>query len=231
MTKSRHINQPRIKWTPEQDRALRERYPHERTEDIARDINIPIAKVYAKASWLGLKKSQEFMASPSSGRTNGRQGIGSRFVKGQRAWNEGQHYQAGGRCAETQFRNGHKLNNEAPLGALRVNRANYLERKTLMTINPPARRWVGVHRLVWIEANGPVPDGHVVVFKPGCHSAALEEISLDKVELVTRAELMQRNSYHTNYPKEIAQLIQLRGAVNRKINRRLKHERANQSDK
>jgi len=31
---------------------------------------------------------------------------------------------------------------------------------------------------------------------------------------------MRRNSYHTRYPKEVAQLIQLKGALNRKINRR-----------
>lgn len=31
---------------------------------------------------------------------------------------------------------------------------------------------------------------------------------------------MRRNSYHTNYPKDVQLLIQLRGAVNRQINKR-----------
>jgi len=97
----------------------------------------------------------------------------------------------------------------------------YLERK--VTDDPsfvPNRRWVSVHRLVWEAAHGPVPQGHAVVFLPGRRTADLASITLDGLELVSRAELMRRNSYHTRYPKEVAQLIQLKGALNRKINRR-----------
>ena len=46
----------------------------------------------------------------------------------------------------------------------------------------------------------------------------LEEITADRVECISLAENMRRNSYH-NYPKPIAELIQLRGALMRKINR------------
>lgn len=225
MTKSRHINQPRTLWTKNQLDLLREKYPDTRTADLVTPIGRNERSIYAKAAELGIKKSAAFNASPASGRTNGRQGTGTRFVKGQNAWNKGQYYQPGGRCAETQFKKGHKNNTEYPLGSLRINKGGYLERKTSMTHHVPARRWVGVHRLVWIEANGPVPKSHVVVFKPGMRSAVLTEITLDKVELVTHAELMKRNSYHYNYPKEIGLLIQLKGALNRKINRRLDNER------
>lgn len=229
MTKSRHIRAPRIDWTPDLVRALRDRYPHERTSDIARDLGIPVENVYAKASLMGLKKSAEFMVSPASGRTTGRQGIGTRFTKGLQPWNKGTHFDAGGRSAETRFKKGEMSgaaqHNYAPIGSLRVNADGYLERK--VTDDPalfPARRWVGVHRLVWIEDNGPVPDGHVVVFKPGMRSTKPEEITPDKVEMISRVELMKRNTLH-NYPKEITQLIYLRGAVQRKINRRLKDDR------
>lgn len=37
---------------------------------------------------------------------------------------------------------------------------------------------------------------------------------------MTRAELMRRNSLHTNYPPQLVSLVQLRGALNRQINRR-----------
>ena len=47
----------------------------------------------------------------------------------------------------------------------------------------------------------------------------LEEITLDKVECISLAENMRRNSCH-QYGKEIARLIQLRGAVSRQINKR-----------
>lgn len=228
MTKSRHINAQRIQWTPEQEHSLRERYPHERTADIALSLGIPLAKVYAKAAWLGLQKSAEFMASPASGRTSGRQGVGAehRFKSGQQPWNKDTHYTAGGRSAETRFKKGQMSgaaqHNYVPIGSLRISKDGYLERK--ITDDPalvPARRWVGVHRLVWVEANGPLPDGRIVVFKPGMRTAVLDEITPERLELLSRAELMKRNTYH-NYPKEIAQLIQLHGAVQRKINRRMK---------
>lgn len=44
-------------------------------------------------------------------------------------------------------------------------------------------------------------------------------VTPDSVELITRQELMKRNTLH-RYPKPIAQLIQLRGALNRQINKR-----------
>jgi hypothetical protein len=72
---------------------------------------------------------------------------------------------------------------------------------------------------VWIEAHGPVPAGHAVCFKPGRRSTVLEEITLDALDLVHRRDLMQRNSVH-RLPKPLAQLVQLRGALNRKINAR-----------
>lgn len=213
----------RIQWSPEQEQALRDRYPHERTEDIARDIGIPVAKLYAKASWMGLKKTAEFLASPASGRTSGRQGIGSRFTKGHQTWNKGMKgLDIGGK--DTRFKKGQMSgaaqHNYVPIGSLRTTKDGYLERK--LSDDPaivPARRWVAVHRLVWIEANGPVPDSHVVVFKPGMRTTRLEEVTLDKVELISRVELMKRNTLH-RYPKEIAKLIQLRGALNRQINRK-----------
>jgi hypothetical protein len=77
-----------------------------------------------------------------------------------------------------------------------------------------------VHLLVWEAANGPVPPGHAITFLPGRRTTDASLITLDALQLVSRAELMRRNSHHTNYPKEVSQLIQLKGALNRKINRR-----------
>jgi len=225
VTKSRNILSPRIQWTDWQLVQLRTRYANEKTENIANDIGVPLNKVYAQASRLGLAKTQEYLASADACRLRRGGDIGAayRFKTGEPAWNKGKSYQPGGRCQDTQSKKGHKHNTELPLSTLRINADGYLERKTSMTHPVPARRWIAVHRLVWIEANGPVPNGHVVVFKPGMRTNVLDEITLDKVELISCAENMRRNSYH-NYPKEIAQLIQLRGAVQREINRRQRHD-------
>jgi hypothetical protein len=48
-------------------------------------------------------------------------------------------------------------------------------------------------------------------------------LSIENLELITRAELMRRNSIH-NYGPEIAQLGQLKGALLRQIRRKSKNE-------
>jgi hypothetical protein len=61
-----------------------------------------------------------------------------------------------------------------------------------------------------------------VVFHAGKRTNVGSLITIDRVELITRSENMRRNSYLTRYPKEVADVIRLRGALNRKINNRSK---------
>ncbi len=75
-----------------------------------------------------------------------------------------------------------------------------------------------MHIINWEAVNGPLPKGHALVFKDGNK----QNTAVENLELLSRAELMRRNSYHTNYPKEVAQLVQLRGAITRQINKRSK---------
>jgi hypothetical protein len=82
----------------------------------------------------------------------------------------------------------------------------------------PARRWVGVHRLVWEQINGPIPDGYVVCFRAGCFSTDVEKITIDALELVHRGELARRNHPRSRSP-ELAKLVQLKGAITRQVNR------------
>lgn len=208
---------------------LRRNYPHLPTHLVARMCGHSEKSTYQKASVLGLHKSAEYLTSPESGRLHRNDNrVGhSRFGPGNVPHNKGLRRPgfAPGRMAATQFkvgeRRGAALHNYVPIGSLRLSTEGYLQRK--VTDDPalfPARRWVSVHRLVWEAAHGPVPQGHTVVFLPGRRTTDLAAITFDSLELISRAELMRRNSYHTRYPKEVAQLIQLKGALNRKINRR-----------
>ncbi|MNL55223.1 hypothetical protein D3C87_1786150 [compost metagenome] len=79
-------------------------------------------------------------------------------------------------------------------------------------------RWHPVHRVVWIAANGPVPDDHIVVFKPGMRTNVLEEITADRLECITRGENAERNHPRARSP-ELAKLVQLKGAITRQVNR------------
>lgn len=212
-----------MKWQLLEIVLLRRHFADSRTADLAQVLGRTYGPVARKASLLGLKKSEVFLNGPAAGRLDGVTGSGNRFVSGSVPWNKGKPFPARGRAVETQFKKGRPAeaaSNYRPIGSLRINREGLLERK--VTDDPalvPVRRWVGVHRLVWIETHGPIPAGHVVAFKAGRRTAELALITLDALELVTQAEMMRRNSFH-QYGPEIAQLVQLRGAISRQINKR-----------
>lgn len=213
-------------WTPAEDAIVRGRYPDDLCEDVARDLGRSARSVYQRARDLGVRKSAAFQASGKARRLDGVRGGATRFAKGHVPANKGLRRPgwAPGRMAETQFRKGARSGVAVklwkPIGAERISKDGYLERKVNDDM-PLQRRWKAVHRIVWEAEHGPIPPGHAVVFKPDRFSADAAEITVDALELVTRAELMKRNSYH-NYPAPIPQLIQLRGALNRKINSRSK---------
>lgn len=217
-------------WSTADLALLREHYADSRTDDLALVLSRTLTTVYQKAIALGLRKSADYLASENSGRVlRGQQNEAMRatqFKPGQPSWSNGMKGIVGVQeaCRATQFKKGrpaHEAHNYLPIGSERICKDGLLERK--VTDDPtvvPARRWVAVHRIVWEQASGPIPDGCSVVFRPGRRSTELAAITADALECVTRAELMRRNSYHTNYPPEVARLIQLRGAINRQINKR-----------
>jgi hypothetical protein len=125
-------------------------------------------------------------------------------------------------CRATQFRAGQMPHNTQPIGSCRLDRDGTLQRKISNDKGSNSKRWRGVHELVWIEANGPVPPKHIVVFKPGMRTAELDEITLERVECISLAENMKRNTRH-NLPPELNEVIQLRAVLTRQINKRAKH--------
>ena len=218
-------------WTNDQLETLRINFADWPTYLVAYVCDHSYTATAQKAKSLGLRKSEAFLRSPASGRTDGSRGSACRFQKGQVSWNKGTKGVTGTHpnSRRTQFRKGELTgaakHNYVPIGSTRITRDGMLERK--VTDDPsihPARRWVAVSRQVWETANGPIPSGHAVVFRPGRATTDEARITLDAIELVSRAELMRRNSYHTRYPKEVAKLIQLKGALNRKINRRTREQ-------
>ena len=218
-------------WTPEEDAIMREHYPHKPTAAVAAMLpGRSEHQIYGRAWILGLGKTAEYLASDAAcriqrGRTSPAM-VATQFPNGHKPWNVGKRgWQAGGRSVETQFKPG-ELSGRArallkPLNATRTVYGN-LERKVTEGGPYPAARWKPVHRLVWEAAHGPVPDGHLIVFKPGRHTLIEDEITLDRIELITRCENMRRNSRHTRYPEELNKLIQLRGVLTRRINKRSK---------
>lgn len=223
MTKSRGILPPRQPWPPEQAAQLARIYPDLPTAEVARQLGITIDRVYTKAALMGLKKSAAYLSGPFACRMRRGDNVGAanRFKPGLVPWNKGLKGNTYPGCVKTQFKPGTRQGRAAkvyqPVGSERISKDGYLERKTNDGL-PFQKRWRAVHLLIWEAANGPLPRGHAVAFKDGDK----KNLSLGNLELVPRAELMRRNSYH-NYGPELAKIVQLRGAITRQINRRSKN--------
>ena len=213
-------------WTPEEDAVMRELYPDTPTATIAKRLRRSPSSVYARAGTLGLSKSDTYLASPHACRLRRGDGIGAhaRFKPGHEPWNKGRSYAAGGRSPETRFKAGNRPQTWVPVGTLAEDADGYLKRKVRDDAPRGISRknWVFVHRELWEKHQGPIPPGHSVVFRNGDK----KDIRIENLELVTRAELLARNTIH-NLLKPLAQAIQLKGAIKRKL-RRIERERAGQ---
>jgi len=179
--------------------------------------------VYRKASAMGLKKTPEFIAAESARQLAKpdhplRE---TRFTKGHGPWNKGvKGVHTGGDA--TWFKPGQMPHNTLPLGSTKFDKSGVLLQKVSNAKGNNSARWRAVQELVWVRLNGPVPAKHIVVFKPGMRTNVLEEITIDRVECISLAENMKRNTRH-NLPPELNQVVQLRAVLTRQINKRMKH--------
>lgn len=211
-------------WSADEIELLRQRYADTPTSELAAALGRPASRVLSKAHALGLHKSAELISAAARARTGpDHASVAYRWVKGSQPWNTGIKGSAGihPNSRAYQFRPGHKPHTWVPVGSLRIKGA-LVEIKYADDKGPPGRRWKFLGRHLWEQAHGPVPPGHLVVFKPGRTSTDPKAITLDAVELITRREIMVRNSMHTNLPPEVRNTVQLRGALNRIINRMAK---------
>lgn len=205
---------------------LKEYYPHETAAQVAVLTDKNLLQVYRKAKQLGLKKSEEFKNSQRSGRVLKGQLSeamkATQFKPGQVSWNKGRK----GLPAvspQTTFKKGIKPINTQPVGSYRIVTDSGNGRKTLqLKVNDlPGRssvRWKPYHRLVWEQANGPIPEKMIIRFKVQPPPLDPDQITIDILEMVSLADNRRMNSLWQVMPKELALVAQLRGALNRKIN-------------
>jgi hypothetical protein len=119
---------------------------------------------------------------------------------------------------ETQFHKGQAPRHTMPMWSFRFC-DGYLMLKTGANTPKPTTGWEYVHKLIWEQANGPLPDWRVarIWWKDGDHG----NCSLSNLELVAAKDHMARTTVHT-LPAPLPQLIQLAGALKRKIRTREK---------
>jgi hypothetical protein len=217
-------------WTDEEILIVRALYPGTKTARIAQQLSRPTSAVYQAAVKLGLHKSEEYLASPEACRLRRGEhpGLATQFKKGQVPVNKGMRRPgwAPGRMRETQFKPGRRqgaaAGNWRPLGTIAVDAEGYRRIKVREGKKGEAygfgntKIWPLLQRHNWEQAFGPIPDGHTVVFKDGDRS----NCDVGNLEMISRAELMKRNTIHNRYPKDVVNTIMLLGAVKRKLRER-----------
>lgn len=204
------------RWTRDDIDILCRDYPDTTTADLARRLGRTERAVYQAARSRGVKKSAAYMQALSDERLRRlvEGGKDTRIGKGATPWNKGRRWCAGGRSAETRFKPGNRPQTWVPVGTERVTKDGILERKVSDT-RVKSVDWRPVHVLLWEEHNGPVPDGHFVVFE----NRDRTDIRIDNLVLVDRAENMRRNTVH-RYPEPLVRAMLMRGALNRHIRER-----------
>lgn len=222
-TKTSFATMTKHTWTPQQADQLASLYPHTPGPELAAMLGVPLGAVYNKAWSMGLKKTRATIAAMARAALAdpAHPARKSQFQPGLTPWNKGKPFDSGGRSHETRFKRGRapsEARNYVPIGSLRVSKDGYLERKMNDTHPTPACRWTAVHRLVWEAANGPIPDRHIVIFKPGQKTAIEADVTVDRLECISRAEHAYRNSARSKNP-ELVKLVQLKGAITRQVNR------------
>ncbi len=217
MTQSRNINRKEHQWTPDEIATVQQRYADTSSAVLAGSLGVSLSQLYKKAAELGIAKSAAFLASDASGRmgTGHQRGAATRFKPGSVSHNKGVHGVCGlhPNSRKTQFQKGHTLNGELPIGTVKQMSNGYLMRKVAQTGYVPDD-WKMESRVVWAAHFGPIPDGHVVHLR----DRNPMNVSPENMELLSRGEMVRRFGIAA-LPPEIQQVLRLKGALNRKINR------------
>lgn len=107
------------------------------------------------------------------------------FEKGNTPHNKGKkRWWAGGEAAW--FKKGNTPHNHKPVGSTRVTKYGYTKIKTA-----EPNKWRMLHAVIWENANGSAPKGHVVIFADGDR----QNITLNNLILVSRAQLAMINKF------------------------------------
>jgi hypothetical protein len=235
----RRIRENYKQWTSAEDEKLRKEYPNAPSENLAKLFSTTKSAVYQRAERLGLRKSAEYMASPAACRLRRGDEVGkaSRFQKGIVPHNKGLRrpgYSIGrGRMSETTFKKGERRGTAAqnwkPIGTICPDTDGYLRKKVSEGVGGYGNQkaWEFVHIRTWIDANGPVPSGHAIVFKDGIN------VQIENLECISRAELMRRNSIHARRSPEMKEaiygLIQVKRLITMREKKRANKKQAERS--
>lgn len=209
-------------WSAADIDLLRSLYPEHRAADIAARLGRGVSAVYRMADKLGLEKSEAFKTSDLSGRitpqNRAARGLDCRFAKGHTPWNKGKIGVSGHHpnTRRTQFKpgvlQGHAAERVQPIGAERLTKDGYRQRKTNNDL-PFNKRWEMLHHIIWREHYGPIPPGHNVAFRDGDKT----NLAIENLELVSRTEWAARHRAENIYPEPLTRAIRQLAGMKRRL--------------
>lgn len=195
------------KWTPEENAKLTELYPDKPNSELAEIFGVTIWQIKGKAQRMGLRKSDDHMERSSLGR----------FAKGMTPWNKGLSYMP--KNAATRFKKGNKPHTWRPIGTIsnRSGRKNEWVIKVSDT-GDKITDWRPLGEYVWTANGGEPPtENEIIRFKNNYVAKSPDCYKFDRLEKISRAENMARNTIH-NLPeplkKDIRALSRLRRVLN-----------------
>ena len=201
------------KWTQQEIDTLARMYPNHYAREIADILGRGISSIHCKANSLGLESSLEKIQRTGYETSKSPASIAARFQKGSVPLNKGKKVspEVYSKIQPTMFKKGRTPVNHREVGAERVNVYGYIEIK----VSEP-NSWRLKHRVMWEQVNGTIPRGYNVQFKN--HNPL--DCRIENLYLISKAEQMAKeNSFYAKYPKEIQEIIRLKGVVNRAIHK------------
>lgn len=154
-------------WTAREVRLVRRLYPHQSTAKIAAQLGRTVLSIYGLANTLGLRKTEQYLATPDACRLRrgDNPGIPFRYPKGHVPANKGTRRPGWGpgRMKETQFKKGQLPLNKREIGELRLNADGYIDMKVCEAKGAVA--WRALHVVLWEDVHGPVPPGYALCFR------------------------------------------------------------------
>ncbi len=198
-------------WTKTEDRILRRDYAEVPSEWIAAVLGRTVRSVYTRARLKGLKKPETYHSEAGKKGARHPRSIATRFGKGHVPANKGKRMPEDvyAKVAPTMFRKGNVPRNHRPVGSERVNADGYVEVKVA-----EPNKWRMKHRVVWEEANGPIPEGYNIQFR----NRNRQDVRIENLYLISRAEqLREENSMEARYPEPLRKAIRARGTLKRQI--------------
>lgn len=159
--------------TDEQAEYLAEVVPGRSSEEAAEMLNERFGLQITKYQVRGWKKNHKI---PS--------GYDTRWRSGRPSWNKGKKGLHGSNAGT--FKKGHVSFNKLPIGSIAKRKSgsslSYWFIKTRDDAVPEQKNWQMYHKYLWEQANGPVPEGYVVIFLDGDR----DNCQLSNLQLVPR---------------------------------------------